>query len=62
MSDEGSIALIVAGATIAGGLIGQAISIFYQGRLNSLERIRIVQARATQLYDREIRAYDEIVP
>lgn len=62
MSDEGSIALIVAGATIAGGLIGQAISIFYQGRLNSLERVRIVQARATQLYDREIRAYDEIVP
>lgn len=62
MSDEGSIALIVAGATIAGGLLGQVITVFYQGRLNSLERIRIVQARATQLYDREIRAYDAIVP
>lgn len=62
MTDEATIALITAGATIAGGLVGQAITIFYQGRINDIERIRIVQARASQLYDREIRAYDALVP
>lgn len=62
MTDEANIALITAGATILAGLLGQGIGIFYQGRLNNIERIRIIQARASQLYDREIRAYDAIVP
>ncbi|RYG37825.1 hypothetical protein EON81_05510 [bacterium] len=62
MSNEALIALISAASTLAGALVSQLVGIYYQGRMNNLERIRLVQARAGQLYDREIKAYDAIVP
>ena len=61
--EEGSrIALITAGASIAGGFVGQFLSLYYQSRVNQLERVRMIEARSAQLYLREIEAYDALVP
>lgn len=62
MEEASQIALITAGASIAGGFVGQFLSLFYQGRINQLERIRMIEARSAQLYLREIEAYDQLVP
>lgn len=62
MEEASQIALITAGASIAGGFVGQFLSILYTGRVNQLERVRMVEARSAQLYLREIEAYDQLVP
>jgi hypothetical protein len=62
MDEASQIAIITAGASIAGGFVGQMVSIYYQSRVNKLERTRLIEARASQLYLREIQAYDQLVP
>lgn len=62
MDESSQIALITAGASIAGGFIGQFLSLFYTSRVNQLERVRMIEARSAQLYLREIEAYDALVP
>ncbi|MEQ1933034.1 MAG: hypothetical protein ABL962_04030, partial [Fimbriimonadaceae bacterium] len=62
MEEASQIALITAGASIAGGFVGQFLSLLYTGRVNQLERVRMVEARSAQLYLREIEAYDQLVP
>jgi hypothetical protein len=61
MEEASQIALITAGASIAGGFVGQFLSLLYTGRVNQLERVRMVEARSAQLYLREIEAYDQLV-
>jgi len=62
MEEASQIALITAGASIAGGFVGQFLSLFYQNRVSQLERVRMVEARSAQLYLREIEAYDALIP
>lgn len=62
MEEASQIALITAGASIAGGFVGQFLSLFYQNRVSQIERVRMIEARSAQLYLREIEAYDALVP
>lgn len=62
MDDNSQIALITGFASIAGGFVSQLLGIYFQGRMNNLERVRIIEGRASQLYLREISAYDALVP
>ncbi len=62
MDETSQIAIITAAASIGGGFVGQIVSIYYQSRMNQVERVRLIEARSSQLYLREIQAYDQIIP